>query len=339
MSGRLVYRPYHVITTHKDNFHVVNSRGEIVNRFKLPQTEQLRFFQLPNYRFAIFFATLGRMDRQLTVYESTTDQPMIKIKDIPMDTSVLSMIQLRGELQQIVVLTVARGLLLFDGELEFEQRVEHPGIVVECLHQLPEGSLMTATNDFCLHVWHTKTWIELRSINLLSDEPPFQEFKTFVTLHRIKYVRESLFIVITDRDYAIYDLESNEHLYSLYLHQCQERDPIVLNNLIVYRHHGTAIQSSKQNVLFRSMQLNSAWGLFHLRDGRFLLEADELSEIYVNPDNSQMRVGHRNKLNDFRLIFAMFTKQDDDLFVSRLEPLIKNVIPILDLRMIVYDYM
>lgn len=335
MSKQLVYRPYHIITKHECMLHVVDSFGAIVHRLVLPEWEYIRFFELTDNRFAIFFATPGRLERWLHIYESTKFE---LLKDIHFTTSVLSLIQLRAT-KQIVILTVAQGFHIYSEKLEFEQQFNHDGVLVECLCELEDGIMVTATHDYYLHFWCSKKWTKLTSMKI---KPTFDddEMNNRNQLHRVVYWPEqTILMAITENSFTLYDLEQKLWQHWICLDPDKDNHPILLESNFLFR-YGCFFDvrlCTSEEMLFMKQLLHYSEGV-RLPDRRVLLQTkNHLVEYTVNGEEFT-KVRTRQNMNEFRFMFAFQTKQDNDLLINRLDPFVQLAIPILDLRMIIYEF-
>ncbi len=346
--SKLVYRPYHVITKVSNSIlcklHVVDSFGAIVHRFALPTFESIEFYDLTDYRFAIFFATPGRLERWLHIYESTTFQ---LLKSIPFATRILSLIQLRHT-KQIIILTRAQGFHIYSNNLEFEQQVNHEGVLIECLCELEEEDyteasvVVTATSDYQLHFWCSKKWTKLNSIKI---PPTFDDdfMNGFNQLHRVVNWREKgTLIVITENSFTFN--EQNQWRICRCIDPNKDNYPILLKDTFLFRygyHHDVRLftipNENLTDILFMKHLPTYISGA-SLQDGRVLFQTkNELIEYNVN-DQEFTKIRTRHHLNDFRFVHALQTKQDDDLLVSWLDYYVELWIPIMDLRQIVYEF-
>lgn len=361
MSKQLVYRPYHIIYTpkkriHQSLLHVVDSHGDIVHDIKLPQYESIQFFSLTEYRFAIFFANPGRLQRGLNIYESTTFQ---FLRHIPLASSILGLIQLRAT-KQIIILTRAEGFRIYSNNLEFERQVDHAsaegheGVLVECLHEIEEeNNVVTATSDYYLHFWNTKTWTKVCSIEVPPTPPLHRELDVF---HRVLYWRNSTLILVTENSFILLESEPIPTKHIMCLDPDKDNHPILLKNSFLYR-YGHKEYKPGVHIYMDDLKMDQGFTKLpyytmgtSLPDGRVLLQTKtKLFEFEPSSEEGEfltLRTRHylndslrkRHHLNDFQFVFALQTKQDNDLLIKRLDPFVQRAIPILDLRMIVYEF-
>lgn len=336
--SHLVYRPYHVITHHCNHLHVVDSFGAIVNRSLLSTAlfrKSLCFCCLSDHRLIIFVNAEYHLDRHLYFYELTT---FTVLKSVPFETSCIGLLQLRNT--KIIVLTVVQGFHIYSNKLEFEQQVNHEGVLIECLCELPNGNIVTAT--LCqLHIWDTITWTELQTID-------FEFINRFNNrLIEITFWKDFKLIgVTTSSDYFVYDLQSHQ-VNRIEGDNALMKSPIVLQNTFLWQHlnklrmydNATSVNYARFPNLdwLPSLTVGTHWCTFY--DGRVLLQTtDEIIEFTENNNQIFTKLRTRRNVNEFRLYFAFHNKQDDDLLAKQLDPFMRDFIPIFDLRSILYSF-
>lgn len=330
--SQLVYRPYHAITHHNSCcLHIVDSFGAIVNRLLLPEWKHCACCNLTEKRLVIFFNAVYPLHRCLNVFDTTT---FTLLKSVPYETSCVGLLQLRNE--KIIVLTFAQGFHIYSNKLEFEQQVNHDGILIEGLCELPNGNIVTAnTQPGRLHIWNTTTWTEQRTVNLYKND----------RLVEIVHWKHFKVIGVTRTNYFVYDLESDQVDVKIQGDFVQMKSPIVLQNTFLWQHCDRLRMYGKMNEIksdwLPALAVRTDWSTFY--DGRVLLQTtDKIIEFIVDDtiDNEEclIKLRTRRNLNDFRLFFAFHTKQDDELLVKQLDPFVRDFIPIFDLRSIVYSF-